>query len=76
MPPPQIMAIRKSLERLEELQDFQRMQETFGQKQPLLNFSSPKISKPKSAGFGSSQPRPKKISLGENSLERLCIARF
>jgi hypothetical protein len=59
-PPPHIMAIRESLERLEELQEFQRMQETFAQKQPPLNFSLPKAAKPKSAGFGSVQPRPKK----------------
>ncbi len=59
-PLPQIMAIRESLERLPELQDSPKMQEGFGQKQPPLNFSSPQISKPKSAGFGLSQPRPKK----------------
>jgi hypothetical protein len=59
-PPPQIMAIRESLEQLEKLQNLQRRQEAFAPKQSPLNFSLPKTVKPKSVGFGSTQPRPKK----------------
>jgi hypothetical protein len=60
-PPPELLALRESLDRWQELQDSQKRQEVFGQKS--LNFSVLKTPKPKSIGFGSSQPRPKKNNL-------------